>query len=191
MTTGSAATRTPEENLDVRIGRRVALVGACALVLVVYVLHAALPATVISLPGPQKRLVSTFVPEGWAFFTKSPRSVSPQVYQHLAAGTWRDITAGPIAKASDAMGLDRMARSQGTELAMIFRLVPENAWLDCQQQPTDCLSQVSAALTVPNVSNHHSICGEVGLVAQEVLPWAWRDTPAVMPSKVVRVRVTC
>jgi len=191
MITGSAATRTPEENLDVRIGRRVALVGACALLLVAYVLNAALPATAISLPGQDARLVRTFMPEGWAFFTKSPRSVSPQVYQYQAAGTWRDITAGPIADVSDAMGLDRMSRSQGTEIAMIVRLVPEKAWTDCEQQPIACLSQATAAMTLPNLSNHHSICGEVGLVAQEVLPWAWRATPAVMPSKVVRVRVKC
>ena len=191
MITGSAATRTPEENLDVRIGRRVALVGACAFLLVIYVLHAALPATVISLPGQDTRLVSTFMPEGWAFFTKSPRSVSPVVYRYEPAGTWRDVTAGPIAEVTDVMGLDRMSRSQGTELAMIVRLVPEDAWLDCQQLPTDCLSRTTAARTLPNLSNHHSVCGEIGIVAQEVLPWAWRETPVVMPSKIVRVKVTC
>ena len=168
-----------------------AVVGACALLLVVYVLHAALPATVISLPGPDTRLVSKFMPEGWAFFTKSPRDVSPQVYRYQPGGAWLDITAGPIAKASDAMGLDRLSRSQGTELAMIVRLVPEKAWIDCHQQPIACLSQADVALTLPNMSNHYSICGEIGIVAQEVLPWAWRDTPAVMPSKVVRVRVKC
>lgn len=191
MTTGSAATRTPEERLNVRIGRRVAVVGACAILLVAYVLHAALPAAAFTLPGPQAQHVRGFMPQGWAFFTKSPRSVSFLAYQYQPAGTWRDITAGPLARPEDVMGLDRMSRSQGTEMAMLGALVPTEAWLECEEEPTACLSRASTDLTLPNGSNHHSICGDVGLVLQDVLPWAWRGATTTMPSKVARVRVTC
>ena len=191
MPAGSAVTRTATDGPDTRTGWRVAAVVACALVVVAYVLYAALPATPFAPPGPDPKTVRSLVPQGWAFFTKSPRSTSAVVYRYEPDGSWRGITAGPLAHPREVMGLDRMARSQGTEVAMLLSRVPQQAWRDCDRAPTGCLSEVTAIGTVPNRSNHHSVCGEVGVVMQEVLPWAWREAPTVMPSKVLRVRVTC
>jgi len=185
MTAGSSA------DLDVRLGRRVATVAATALLFVAYVLLAALPAKPFSLPGPDTKAVRGFVPQGWAFFTKSPRSMWAQVYRHQPDGGWQDITMGPLAQPRYTMGLDRAPRAQGTEVAMLLSLLPKQAWRDCERPPTACLSEAPPVGTVTNRSNRHTVCGDIGVVQQEVLPWAWRDAPTTMPSKVVRVRVTC
>jgi antimicrobial peptide system SdpA family protein len=177
-------------SLDVRLGRRVAIVLTSALVLVGYVVHAALPAAPFALPGPESQMVRMFLPEGWAFFTKSPRSPSPVVYRRGPDGRWLDIGAGPLADPLDFMGLNREGRSQGTELAMLMALIPRRAWSDCDRPPVACLSALTPVSEVANLS-HRTVCGDVGLVVQESLPWAWRDTEAVMPSDVVRVMVTC
>lgn len=164
---------------------------AVACLIVAYVVHAALPASPFTLPGPDIKLVRALVPQGWAFFTKSPRSRSAEVFQYRADGSWRDITAGSRARPGSLMGLDRLGRSQGTEVAMLLAVVPEDSWRDCERTPTICLSEARVAHTIRNRSSHHSVCGEVGVVLQEVLPWAWRDAPTTMPSKVLRVRVQC
>jgi antimicrobial peptide system SdpA family protein len=177
---------------DARLGQRVTAVGVCALLFVIYVLHAALPATPFELPAREsKSTVRAVMPQGWAFFTKSPRSQDPVVYQHETTGLWRNITAGPLAKPTDLMGLDRMARAQGTELAILLAAVPVEAWRDCSRDPVDCLSEMRTVGAIHNESNHHTVCGEAGFVIQEKLPWAWRHAPTTMPSKVLRVRVTC
>jgi antimicrobial peptide system SdpA family protein len=202
MKVGSAAVSTedatngdpvghPTYDPDTSLGRRVVAVAGAAMLLVAYVLHAALPASPFDLPGPDAKSLRALAPQGWAFFTKSPRSESPRVYRRTPNGEWRDATAGPLASPGDLMGLDRMARSQGTELAILIAALPPRAWLECERTPTQCLSQAPLAGVVVNRSNHHSVCGEVGFVVQEVLPWAWRDAPTTMPSKVLRVRVTC
>lgn len=191
MLAGSAAPDAATNEVDTRTGRRVAAVLTIACLFVAYVLHAALPASPFRLPGPDTRIVRAIAPQGWAFFTKSPRSLSAEVFQYQADGSWRDVTAGPQSRPSDLMGLDRTGRSQGTEVAMVVAAAPEQAWRDCDRAPTDCLSEATIALTVPNRSNHHSVCGDVGVVLQDVLPWAWRDAPTTMPSKVLRVRVEC
>ncbi|MEQ4304268.1 SdpA family antimicrobial peptide system protein [Plantactinospora sp. B6F1] len=191
MAADSAAVRAATDEVDTRTGRRVAIVVAVALVVVAYVMNAALPASPFTLPGPKAETVRSLLPQGWAFFTKSPRSRSAEVYQHEADGGWRNITAGPRHRAGDLMGLDRLGRSQGTELALLLALAPKGDWRECERAPTACLSQSTVTRTLPNRSTHHSICGEVGVVLQDVLPWAWRDAPTTMPSKVLRVRVTC
>jgi len=191
MLAGRAAPPVATDDVDIRTGRRVVAVLAVAVLSVAYVLHAALPASPFTLPGPPARTVRALVPQGWAFFTKSPRSRSAEVFQHQADGSWRDLTAGPRARPGQLMGLDRLGRAQGTEVAMLLAVVPAESWRACERAPTDCLSAAAVAHTIRNRSSHHSVCGEVGLVIQDVLPWAWRDAPTTMPSKVLRVRVQC
>jgi antimicrobial peptide system SdpA family protein len=176
---------------ELRLGRQVATVAAVALVAVLYAVHAALPVTPFGLPFDDRQTVRTFVPQGWAFFTKSPRSPEPTVYGYDPDGSWRTLSFGPQATPGNLMGLDRLGRSQGTELAIILNRLPAKAWSNCDQQPVDCLSGLQPRYTVVNYSTHRSICGDVGVSVQEVLPWAWRNLPAVMPSKVARMTVAC
>ena len=175
---------------DERLGRAVMLVAALVSVLVLYVLYAALPATVFGLPVNNPRVVRVLVPEGWAFFTKSPLSPDPTVYGFRDGG-WYPLNAGPQASPASIMGLDRLDRSQGTELAIVMAQVPPRSWSSCQQAPVTCLSRLPVEGSVTDTSTHRTVCGDVGLVVQQVLPWAWRNLPAVMPSKVARVNVTC
>ncbi|MBG6137752.1 SdpA family antimicrobial peptide system protein [Longispora fulva] len=168
-----------------------ASVAAGAVLLVAYVLHAALPASPLHLPGPDTTTVRDLVPQGWAFFTKSPRGKDALVYRHDDDGTWHDLGPGPLAQPKHLMGLDRAPRAQGTEVALLLARVSPDAWRDCDRAPSACLSEATAATTVANGSNLRTVCGDVGLVTQAAVPWAWRDLATTMPSRVARVRVTC
>ncbi|WP_345626524.1 SdpA family antimicrobial peptide system protein [Rugosimonospora acidiphila] len=186
---------TPQEaqREQSRLGRRVAALAVLALVVVVYVVQAALPVTAFSLPLDKSQQIRGLVPEGWAFFTKSPRIPDPTVYGLGSGGRWRTLTESPQADPTrdSLFGLDRLSRSQGTEVAIVTNQIPAKAWTECTRQATDCLSQLSPAATITNFSTHHSVCGNVGVAIQEVLPWAWHGLSTVMPSKVARVVVTC
>jgi sporulation delaying protein A len=178
------------EQADLRLGRAVVTLAVLVSVMVVYVLYAALPGTAFGLPFNNPQVVRQLVPEGWAFFTKSPRSPDPTVYGFRDGG-WHLLNAGPQATLANFMGLDRRGRSQGTELAIVVQQVPPGSWSSCTQAPVTCLSRLPAKGSVSDTSDHRTVCGDVGLVLQQVLPWAWRNLPAIMPSKVARVNVTC
>jgi antimicrobial peptide system SdpA family protein len=160
-------------------------------VIVVYVVHGALPVTHFSLPLTSNHsYVRTVAPQSWAFFTESPRTPPVTVFDREGDG-WRDRSPGRLAVLADLMGLNRVRQA---ELLIVFDLraqVPPEAWSDCDREPTDCLAGLTAAATIANRSTSRAICGDVGLIVQEVLPWVWRDLPTVMPSRVVRVTVTC
>jgi antimicrobial peptide system SdpA family protein len=180
-----------EEREDLRLGRRIATVGAIAVLFAAYVLHAALPAAPFQLPFVQKRLIQTVLPEGWAFFTLSPRSPDVVVFGAGPGGTWHQLTLNAHSGSGTLLGLNRRNRSQGTEVASVANQVPPEVWSECDRAPLDCLNTLTPQRTVPNTAIQKTLCGELGLIMQEVLPWAWRDLPANMPSKVVRVVVTC
>lgn len=187
MAAGSVAS----PGADARIGQRVVIVIVGALLLAIYVLHAALPGSPVGLPGPDRQEINRFLPQGWAFFTRSPREPELVVFGLQPDQRWRDITSGRTDRPSDLFGLDRMGRAQGTEIAMLIEAVPKDAWRDCEQEPADCLSSAPLTGTWTNQSSHHSLCGEVGVVLHQVVPWAWRNLSTTMPSKIMRVRVTC
>lgn len=179
------------EHTDEGLGRRVLAAMIVVAVIVVYVVHGALPVTHFSLPLTSNHsYVRTVAPQSWAFFTESPRTPPVTVFDREGDG-WRDRSPGRLAVLADLMGLNRVRQA---ELLIVFDLraqVPPEAWSDCDREPTDCLAGLTAAATIANRSTSRAICGDVGLIVQEVLPWVWRDLPTVMPSRVVRVTVTC
>jgi antimicrobial peptide system SdpA family protein len=176
---------------DRRLGRQIGLVAVVAAMAVLYVGTAALPAVPYRLPFINStHTVSAFVPEGWAFFTRSPRDPEPQVYAAEGHG-WEKVSAGPLAVPDTLMGLDRTTRSQGTEIAILIDQIPPSSWKACSGQPTRCLSAARPSMTVVNRSTHRTVCGDIGIVYQEVTPWAWHELRPVMPSQVVRVAVRC
>ena len=186
-TASPAEAAAPE---DVRLGRHVAVFVMFAVALVFSVLHAVLPASPFQVFDPEtKTVVRTLMPEGWAFFTKSPRSPNPLAYQYVD-GRWQNVTAGPLAVPDDLMGLDRGSRAQGTEMAILLAKLSKDDWRECEEMPSTCLSQMDGSKRISNPS-HQTICGDIGFVIQEVLPWAWRDAPTVMPSRTARARVAC
>ncbi len=187
MDTGNAAWVA-----DRRLGRRVLAVAAVALVFVAYVAHGALPVTPFSLPlTGERQYARAFAPQSWAFFTRSPRTAELAAVGRGADGSWRRLSPGSLAVPADMMGLDRIRQAEEMHIRNLRAQVPDSAWSPCEGAPTGCLSRLSAGTTVVNYSTRRELCGDVGLILQEVLPWAWRDLPTVMPSRVARLTVTC
>jgi antimicrobial peptide system SdpA family protein len=176
---------------QVRLGRRILTAFTVAGVVVAYTLLAALPAAPFRLPFVGREDVRSVLPEGWAFFTRSPREPELTSYRLGPDGGWRRTTQRSSMSWDSGLGLNRRNRSQGTEVALLIHELTASDWAACDRVPTECLSAAAASRTVANRSNHATLCGEVGLVAQDVLPWAWHDLPTVLPSRVTRVVVSC
>ena len=76
-TSDETSTDGPSES-NVRLGRHAVVTFLAAGLLTAAVLYAALPASSFELFPPRvKQTVSAMAPEGWAFFTRSPRLPSP------------------------------------------------------------------------------------------------------------------
>jgi antimicrobial peptide system SdpA family protein len=178
------------EATDRQLGRAAVAVGVLASVLALWAVHAAMPPNAVQLPLESSRTMQTLLPEGWAFFTADPTAVYPQAYELSPAGRWT-YTGGSLAVSGDAFGLDRSRRAQGTEMALLLQGVSAGDWHNCTGGPTTCLSAWPVTAHVVNTSTLQNLCGDVGFVEQQMLPWAWRGTGTVMPSQVVRVEVRC
>lgn len=143
-----------------------------------YVAQAFLPPNVIKLPGQENahKVALAVAPQGWAFFTKSPREAVYWPYRQRADGTWSDARISPHAKPSNAFGLDRASRSQGIEEALMLRK-DGIRWNDCSEASSaeECLKSAKLSKPVTNTSPAPSLCGRAALVEVKPVPFAWRD----------------
>jgi antimicrobial peptide system SdpA family protein len=177
---------------DVGLGWRLLALVLLGVTIVLYVLRGALPVTPFSKAGSlQTDYARVFAPQGWAFFTYTPRAPQPTVLGRDTSGQWSVLTPGRLAVPEDLMGLNRIRQAQDTEVRLILAGVPDPAWVACDHEAFDCLSGLAPGPVVANPSTRRDVCGDIGLIMQEVVPWAWRELPTIMPSKVVRVTVTC
>lgn len=163
------------------------------LMLFVYALHAALPFNPIRLPLETQVQVKLWIPEGWAFFTRDPREEVTLLFTRRDDGKWLSALMGPNATISNDFGLNRASRIQGVETTSLLKKFPKSALRDCHDEPVVCLESIPTAGSVRNLSPNPSLCGQVGIVRQSPIPWAWwaSGRPIIMPSRILRIDVIC
>lgn len=180
-------------------GRRFPVVAVAALlmgtfwtVIAAYAVHAAMPPNAVRLPLEDKLRMRDVLPQGWAFFTRDPQE--PAIIPHVRSkGRFVAVDKGPNANKHNWFGIRRLARAQNVEVGILMSKVPMAFWDRCRSAPVVCLEKAGLARTLSNPFPRPTVCGEVGLVRQESIPWAWTrdDTVPMMPSKIVRLEVRC
>ncbi|WP_075007689.1 SdpA family antimicrobial peptide system protein [Stigmatella aurantiaca] len=167
----------------------------CWTTVTVYALHAALPHNPIHLPFEDQANIRMVLPEGWAFFTRDPRSDRMLPYIRGPGGQWTWASQTPNFQLQNSFGLDRAARAQGVELGLLLDEARDAGRQDCEDDPLACLEQAPVGQKLSNRSPRPTLCGQVGLVFQKAVPWAWsrsaQERRVTMPSKVLRLDVEC
>ncbi|MFE0045139.1 SdpA family antimicrobial peptide system protein [Streptomyces albireticuli] len=164
-------------------------------VVFLYVAQVHVPKNVISLPGQKqaRSTVANVAPQGWAFFTKSPRDVEVLPYRQATNDTWTSLALTPHSSPRNAFGLDRASRSQGIEISLLLNLAEKKDWKECEEELADCLTGARPTRKVDNPSPAPTVCGRVALVQEKPVPWAWRDLvdERATPERFLTLDVTC
>lgn len=158
----------------------------------VYCVYPALPYSSVRLPGANAVNRLVLAPQGWAFFTRSPREARQLAYGRGREG-WKNATKGPHAQLRNALGLDRGSRAQGVEIALLMSAAGAGEWQGCEGAVLGCLDTVPRGPAVRNGSPNPSLCGTVAIVNRPPVPWAWvrSPEPVEMPSRILPLEVSC
>ena len=159
---------------------------------IAYTAHPILPANPIQLPLEEKSPLPHFLPQGWAFFTRDPRSMGLSAFLKTADGMWHPSPSGKRFW-PHLMNFSRRWKLPGIELGIILNELPDPQWQACQDPPVTCLEKAPSSGTVENTLAGPMLCGDVGIVRQPPIPWAWSQASdeTVMPSEVLRLQVSC
>lgn len=175
---------------DLRAALAAVAVGTVLAVLILYTAHASLPPSAVELPFAGKPIFRSVLPQGWGFFTRSPREAFPVAYRVGPSGQWEEAALG--ARSNYLGGFGRRSRVQNIEMGLLLNASGAE-WQPCDGEVSACLHAIGAMAIVANPSPSPILCGDIGFVMREPIPWAWyRSAETVqMPTKTLRLNVTC
>ncbi|HLU46334.1 MAG TPA: SdpA family antimicrobial peptide system protein [Natronosporangium sp.] len=196
MTSGKPHQRSgPDRDVsDRRLGRIVVAIVTFWTLLGFYIVHAQLPSNTMELPGQEalRLRIQQVLPQGWAFFTRSPREGQLVTWAPTDDGSWEQSLYGPHSEPRNVFGLNRRSRAQAVEVGLFSTMIPDDAWQDCEHGDIPRCLPDAKVVPVVNPSPQPLLCGPVGLSAQPPVPWAWaHSSDTRMPATVVRLEVRC
>lgn len=126
--------------------------------------------------------LQVLVPQGWAFFTRSPQEASLVPYKRVNE-RWVRADTLPQTNAENAFGFSRNQRAQGTELGILSSHV--RAYTPCNSYLSQCLdSPADSTQKMTNDTNTQHFCGQIRLMQQEPVKFAYRErTPEPIRGK--------
>jgi antimicrobial peptide system SdpA family protein len=182
------ATGTPSTH-DARamhsLGLKGLVVAVCAATLAAYVVTDSMSA------HAGRDVVTSFVPQGWTFFTRPPRAGRVRLFRHTTAG-WRPVTPAVSADPSDLIGWGRHARARALELADVVSHVPPADFALCQRaEIARCLDEATTAYQTFDDYREAHICGDLAIVLEEPPPWVDGQPGPQSDPLVLRATVQC
>lgn len=130
-----------------------------------------LPYNVNTIASDNRFFMTKITPEGWGFFTRSPREEMVDIYKKEGE-SWSkiDIKNNSV---SSFFGLSRRSRKIGMEISiMLSNISHDSLWqhhkgIDEIEFPKNYISMTDELLYVVEA-------GEYALLKREIIPWSWR-----------------
>ncbi|MGF7218215.1 antimicrobial peptide system SdpA family protein [Spirosoma lacussanchae] len=117
------------------------------------------------------KIIGSFLPQGWSFFTRNPRE---KVYDafYLEAGQMVSVFT-PAMSPTNYFGASRSQRIKFSELMQLVNQVPDSCWIDSSTEMSKAVKNRFRLVTLKNKISYPSLKGEYYLTTQEQIPWAW------------------
>lgn len=155
---------------------------------VFYSVIVALPTNPLSLDKNKTEFIQNYLSQGWGFYSKDPTEPELNIYDLEG----EDQLVWPNNRMKNLFGLYRYGRAQGTEMGLLQSQIPQESWIDCEDNALSCLLE-APSIIVENKTPNPTLCGEFGVTLEESIPWSWSKHAEKinMPSEVVRMSVKC
>lgn len=170
-----------------RLGALIVLVGILWSIIVVYAGHSRMAHNPVRLPYESAIPVVTLIPQGWKFFTRSPREEHTVAFYRDASGL-RPATQQNGAL-SNWLGAGRAPRAQGVELGLLIERITDDAWTQCAGDAASC--ETAKVVPVQNILPRPTLCGSIVLQRSAPVPWAWAKHVSRMPVRIAALEVQC
>jgi antimicrobial peptide system SdpA family protein len=136
----------------------------------------------------------TFVPQGWAFFTRNPREAQIVIYKRNNMNQFEEINQRH-SSFHNFFGLNRRASKIFSELQFIKSKINDTLYENSQWNYQENLrSKIpNRVINVRNQMINPILCGEYIVVYQKFVPWAWTKSlnKIQMPAKIIRLNIEC
>lgn len=154
---------------------------------VLLILVSSLKESVIILPGKLKETINIFFPEGWSFFTRSPREEMAEIYEIKNNNTLTRISYQCSAP-ENLFGISKKSRKIGMELSIIATVINDSLWVNqgSSQINIDALPITKIKINQDDIKI--ILKGNYIIKTKMPIPWAWSNNVYTKP-KIRMVRI--
>jgi antimicrobial peptide system SdpA family protein len=138
--------------------------------------------------NPESKATLTFLlPQGWSFFTRSPRENKIFIYK------WKNNKFQKVDfvknRFHNYLGLNRAGRSRNQEMAFLVKQIKGSSWKSCRW----CLDLSLRPTAIKNKALRPAFCGKYRVVLKKLPPWAWGKSgkEIMMPGSAADMEVNC
>lgn len=156
-------------------------------ILGVMVFFAALKEQVV-LGQKTRQKVAIAFPQGWSFFTKSPRDEALSVYRVING----QIEALPMSNHQNiGFGLSRNTRLIGYEASIVASSIHPSKWKSYKNRPIESFVNDSVIIVQQKPGFHHFTKGEYIFKLFKNIPFAWagQQQETNTPFKITRISI--
>ncbi len=138
----------------------------------------------------------SFVPQGWAFFTRSPREAQIILYKKNSDNKYEEINQRH-ANIYNLFGLNRKPSKVLGELQFAKKEIPKKLYYDTifNYQKNHIIEDVNKLkpFYYENKMYDPILCGDYLVVYQKAVPWAWSKNidKINMPCKMIKINFIC
>ncbi len=135
--------------------------------------------------------VFTFIPQGWAFFTRNPREAQVQLFK--CNGDKYEKYTHYHSSYKNLFGLIRNSTRINYELTGIYSQIARDKFKDSESNiQTGYIKELPSDIVyVENKFDNPRVLGEYILVIQKLVPWNWSKNleKEKMPCKIIRLKI--
>ncbi len=127
----------------------------------------------------------SFMPQGWAFFTRDPKEDIFNFYQ-IDDDNLVLLNEAPSLNPKQFFGFNRTSRKINIDMSYLVTNIPSKLWKDFSNMGCELYNLNSHSFLSQNLQNDE-FKGEYLLVKKRRKPWAWKTGQTKMPQKAVRI----
>lgn len=124
----------------------------------------------ISHAGPGKHFFTAIAPQGWGFFTRTPKDDNVNIY--LVKNNSIKLLSYPNGSYKNYFGGSRKSRTVGMEISIILSKLKTVPW-DTITVNSQVLHMTKVVHHINSQSLFYLSKGEYLLVKKPITPWAW------------------
>lgn len=156
----------------------------CVSFLLIKIFASSIGATVISTSFSNSYHVGLLFPEGWGFFTRSPREFQYELY-HLNRDSSLELTSIKNNAFSNALGFSRKSRRLNLEFQRLLSKLPDSVFVSGEHWSVRSyqikLSEIPSVLYISP--------GQYVVKRYLITPWSWVNYPEHFEPEVSQVKI--
>lgn len=150
-------------------------VTSSVLALIWYLFFHSLPFNINTTKSDNRIFMMKIIPEGWEFFTRSPREEMVDLYK-LNGDEWQHVDIKNN-QAANFFGLSRKSRKIGMEISiMLSKIQHDSLWNEYKGMENIMFPETFNPIDNKEIATLPT--GKYALLKYEMVPWSWRDKVA-------------